>query len=276
MANHAKHKDEEPEPEQKPLKGRRLILEQATEDALSQLNRSTSGLALSGLSAGLDIGFSVLMMAVLMTLLTGQVSEVWREILVANMYPLGFMLVILGRSELFTEHTTLAMLPVLRGGTGAKQLLRLWGVVYGANIVGGAIFAFILSRLAGSMGMLESGALVELSARMTDHGWTDILLNATLAGWMMGLLAWLVAAARDTISQIVIIWIITASIGLAGLSHCIVGNVEVLSGMFSSEFSLGKYLNFLLPTTLGNSIGGAVFVAVIKYSHVSHSGDEEG
>ena len=91
----------------------------------------------------------------------------------------------------------------------------------------------------------------------------------------MGLLAWLVAAARETISQLFIIWLITAFIGIAHLHHCIVGNVEVLAGLFSGNFFFGEYLRFLGLATLGNIIGGVFFVAVLKFSHTVFSNKEE-
>lgn len=91
----------------------------------------------------------------------------------------------------------------------------------------------------------------------------------------MGLLAWLVAAARETISQIVIIWIITTCIGLAGLAHSIVGNIEASVGWIGGYISFGHYINFLVPVTLGNIIGGVFFVAILKFSHTSLSGKEE-
>ena len=63
------------------------------------------------------------------------------RLLVANMYAVGFIFVVLGRSELFTEQTTLAVLPVLGGRATVRELLRLWGVVYVANLIGAAAFA---------------------------------------------------------------------------------------------------------------------------------------
>ncbi|MEO9003839.1 MAG: formate/nitrite transporter family protein, partial [Ginsengibacter sp.] len=103
--------------EQKPQKSQQLILQHTEEAALTQINRSSKGLMLSAFSAGLDIGFSVLLMAVVLTLTKGIFPEPVVKFLVANMYPIGFIFVVLGRSELFTEHTTLAVLPVLQGLT---------------------------------------------------------------------------------------------------------------------------------------------------------------
>ena len=100
------------------------------------------------------------------------------------------------------------------------------------------------------------------------------MLAATLAGWLMGLLAWLVAASRETISQIVIIWIITASIGFANLPHCIVGNIEVATAWITGSVSFENYIQFLWSASAGNIIGGVLFVGILKFSHTVHSGKE--
>jgi formate/nitrite transporter FocA (FNT family) len=261
--------------EQKPQKSQQQILKHTEEAALTQLNRSPVGLMLSAFSAGLDIGFSVLLMAIVLTLFNGVFPDPVVEFLVANMYPIGFIFVVLGRSELFTEHTTLAVLPVLQGLASLKKLLRLWAIVYFSNIAGGLIFALILSYLSNSIHFLQGWSLDRLSTAVITHSWLTKVLTAALAGWLMGLLAWLVAAARETVSQIVIIWIITTCIGVAHLSHCIVGNIEVSAGLFNGSISFSQYFNFLVPVTLGNIIGGVFFVGILKYSHTALSGKEE-
>lgn len=271
----ARKKSSGEEVEMKPQKSQQLILKHTEEAALTQLNRSPLGLMLSGLSGGLDIGFSVLMMAVVLTLFKGVFPDPVVQFMVANMYPLGFMFVILGRSELFTEHTTLAVLPVLQGLAPIRKLLKLWTIVYFSNIIGGLIFTLILTYFANSLHFIQGWAFSKISIDITSHSWKDLILSAALAGWLMGLLAWLVAAARETVSQIIIIWIITTCIGLAGLAHSIVGNIEAAVGWMNGYISFGHYISFLLPVTFGNIIGGVFFVAILKYSHTSLSGKEE-
>ena len=92
-------------------------------------------------------------------------------------------------------------------------------------------------------------------------------------GWLMGLLSWMVVAARDTISQIAIVWIVTTTIGLCGLHHCVVGSVEVLGAVFTGQgVSVLDFGRFLLLASLGNAVGGSVFVALVKYGHANDSG----
>ena len=261
--------------EQKPQKSQRVILQHTEEAALTQLERSGKGLFLSGISAGLDIGFSVLLMCVILTMFTGVVNPHVVDFFVACSYPIGFMFVILGRSELFTEHTTLAILPVLQGLAPLKKLFRLWAIVYVSNIFGGIVFAGILSLFAKQFHFLQPWALAKIADRLLHYGWATTLLSAALAGWLMGLLAWLIAASRETISQIVLIFIVTASIGIIGLPHSIVGNIEVVTGIFTGDVSVAQYFNFIIPVTLGNALGGALFVGVIKFNHTLYSGEEK-
>lgn len=250
------------------------ILESEIEQGLKELERPTGGLLTSALSAGLDLGFSVLLMAVMMTLVGDELPAPVRDILVANMYAVGFIFVILGRSELFTEHTTLAVLPVLDGRARMGALARLWGLVYVANVAGAAVFAALAALIGPALGVVDPAAYGEIARHLVDHPWWVVLLSAVLAGWLMGLLSWLVAAGRDTMSQVFFVWLVTAGIGLAGLHHSIAGTVEVLAGVFAGQgIGLVDFGDFLLWTTLGNAFGGVIFVALVKYAHVKQSNE---
>lgn len=85
----------------------------------------------------------------------------------------------------------------------------------------------------------------------------------------MGLLSWLVAAVRDSISRIFFVWFITLLIGFTHLPHSIAGQIEMAAAVFATPIGLGAYGRFLLVATLGNAIGGVVFVALVKYGHVA-------
>jgi len=266
-----RHKEEEKGEE--PQKSYETILEQEIAAGLTELERRTPALLLSGLSAGLDVSLSLLLMAVMKTLTQGQ-PRVVSEILVAMMYAAGFLFVVLGRSELFTEHTTLAVLPVLDGRASLAQLGRLWGLIYVANQAGAAAFAAFLAFLGPRLGVIEPRVFGEIaSGLVAPPGWV-ILLSAVLAGWLMGLLTWLVAASRDTIGQIFIVSLVTTAIGIAHLHHAVVGTAEVLAGVFSGQGATWPdFGRFLLWATLGNILGGVFFVALIKFGHIRSSGD---
>ena len=168
-----------------PLKSYRTILKQQIVTGLVEHRRPTLALFLSSLSAGLDLGFSLLLMGVVGSLFTGE-PGVWRPILIANMYALGFILVILGRSELFTEHTTLAILPVLDGRSTLGELARVWGVVYGGNIIGAASLGALIGWFAPEFGIATADALAGIARKVVEPSWWAIFISGVLAGWLMG------------------------------------------------------------------------------------------
>ncbi|MDZ7808809.1 MAG: formate/nitrite transporter family protein [Gracilimonas sp.] len=246
------------------------VLESIIEKANNELNRDYVGLSMSSFSAGLDIGFGPLLMGVFLTLSASGFGELTTEILLATAYSVGFILVILGRSELFTEHTTLAVMPVIDGQASVKQLLKLWGIVYVGNIVGGLAFTGLAVLLMPGLGVVAPEAFETIGLKLVTNPLHWLLIAGIFAGWLMGLLAWLVTAAQETISRIFIIWIITATIGILHLPHSIAGNVEVLFGLFTStEIGFMDYFLFLVMATIGNILGGAIFVGLLKYGHVT-------
>lgn len=256
-------------PLEKSQKSYHTTLEQQMSEAEEQLDRSSLGLGLSSLTAGLDLGFSGFLMAVVLTLLSTVASAPIRELVAANAYTAGFIFVFIGRSELFTEHTTIAVLPVLAGRASIGRLLRVWGIVLTANLIGAAAFAGFIAYLGPELGVIDRTVFEEIAKPLLDHSWHVMFLSAILAGWLMGLLAWLTAAARDTMSQILLVWLTTLVIGLGKLHHSIAGTVEVLMAVFAGVGpGWGDWGWFLLWAVPGNAVGGTVLVAALKYGHI--------
>ncbi|RJP25655.1 MAG: formate/nitrite transporter family protein [Candidatus Abyssobacteria bacterium SURF_5] len=265
-----KEKDENMQDRQAdgPTKSYHLILEQKIEQGLAEFERSNSGLFLSALSAGLDLGFSVFLMAVLYSRFSGILTNEAIESLMAIVYSTGFLLVIFGRSELFTEHTALAVFPVLAGRSTIRSLLRVWMIIYMANLLGAAAFSLLLLAVGPSLNIIKEDAFVNLAESLIKPSWYIILLSGVVAGWLMGLVSWLVTAGKETIGQVFFVMLLTATIGFGKLHHCIVGSIEILPAVYLGlGVSFWQYLYTLLWMTFGNIIGGVFFVALIKYSH---------
>lgn len=255
---------------QGPLKSYRTILEEETQLAVEELERPTLGLLASGLVAGLGIGTSLLAMAAILTAGGGEPGGPGTAVLMASAYALGFVIVILGRTDLFTEYTTLAILPVLDGRSSLGRLARFWGLIYLSNLVGAALFAGVLAGLGSGMGVLEPWALGSIAHHLIRHPDLVILASAGLAGWLMGFLSWLIAAGRDTISQIFFVWLVAAAIGLGELHHVVIGTAEVLGGVFAGQgVGAVDVARFVLWTTVGNAVGGLVFAVLIRYSTIA-------
>lgn len=238
------------------------ILGTVIEDGRENLARANAGLALSGLAAGLNISFSALALAVVGAM-TGGVG------LVAMLfYPIGFLIVVLGRAQLFTENTVTPVTVVLTETSNFPNMLRFWAVVFASNILGTAIFAAAVTY--GNL--LDPAAfrlLLEEAAHNMEPGFWTLTLKAVFGGWLVALVAWLVAACKDTISQAFSIYVLSFLIPAAGLAHCVAGSAEVLMSVFAGETAFwGLISGFLAPATLGNTVGGVFLVTLLNYGQV--------
>ena len=248
----------------KPKSYASILVEQVI-DAKETFNRSLASLFTSAFTAGLEIGFSLFVILSAFALLSEVLPSHYAMTLASLLYPIGFIIVVIGQSLLFTEQTSLLSLPVLNGIEPLHKLLRLWGIVIAGNIVGGCLFAALMIGLGINMDLFSVADIDAYAQHVLNFKWWVIFGSSILAGWMMGVAAWLVTSARDTISRIVLVTLITGSIGFLGLHHSIVGNIEVFSAlMYGDSVSLASYLLFLIIVLVGNTIGGVVFVAILK------------
>lgn len=254
----------------------RNVLEREMENALEEINRPAKGVFLSGLSAGLNLSFGALFMAMALTFSGGFESKLVQQVILGSVSSIAFLFVVIGQTELFTAHSTMAILPVLDGRATLRGLGRVWGVTYVSNLTGCALFAGLITILGPAMGIIDADAFGTLASALLPYAWWVIFLSGVIAGWLMGLVTWLSAASQDTVSRILFVIIVTTVIGSGPFHHSILGTTEILSAMFLNQgVSLSEFAHFLLWTTSGNIVGGAVFVGLLNYGHVALAGDEQ-
>lgn len=254
----------------------RNILEREMESALKEINRPPKGVFLSGLSAGLNLSFGALLMAMALTFSGGFESKLIQQVTLGGVSSIAFLFVVIGQTELFTAHSTMAILPVLDGRATIGELGRVWSVTLAANLVGCALFAGLITLVGPPLGIVTADAFGTLASALLPYSWWVIFLSGVIAGWLMGLVTWLSAASRDTVSRILFVIIVTAVIGSGPFHHSILGTTEVLTAMFlGGDVTLAEYGHFLLWTTSGNIVGGAVFVGLLNYGHVALAGEKQ-
>lgn len=118
------------------------------------------------------------------------------------------------------------------------------------------------------MEIIKPEAYKHIAEKIPHYNSASLFGSAVFAGWLMGLLAWLISSTTETISKILLIILVTFVIGVTGLHHCIVGSVEMFAAMLSGNgISFSNYIYFISLAAPGNIIGGAVFVAALKVSH---------
>lgn len=231
----------------------------------SELRRPTSALAFSGLAAGLSMGFSFLMEG----LLRAQLPETkWAPLIAKFGYSLGFLIVILGRQQLFTENTLTPLLPVLeqRSWRVLLNMLRLWAAVFVANWIGTMAFAWFVSH-PSVIDESSRPALLEIGRKAMDQDFWTTLVKSVYAGWLIALLVWLLPFAEA--ARVWVIILMTYAIALGSFNHVIAGSVDTFYLVMMREKTFGQYLlGFMLPTFLGNVIGGIALVTALAHGQV--------
>lgn len=239
----------------------------------AELQRATASLFFSSLASGLAIGFSFLAGGYVMNL-TGDRGALAAA---AAVYPLGFILVIIARLELFTENTVVPVLPLLRrpGMRSFVRLLRVWGILLVGNLLGALIIAIVLARTPMIADHLHPH-LSALAEHATAGGFWRVTYQAVFAGWLIALLSWLLASTYQTGAQLVLIWLCTAPIAAFGFRHAIAGAVEAFYHAARGNAGWGTMLGeFIAPAVLGNAVGGVILVALLNYAQVAPEMESE-
>jgi formate/nitrite transporter FocA (FNT family) len=245
--------------------GVNVVYEAIRLEGEEELSRRAAALAWSGLAAGLSMGFSFISEALLMSHLPDQH---WRPLISKTGYCIGFLVVVLGRQQLFTENTLTVILPLLvRKSLGTfLNVLRLWAVVLSANLVGTFLFALFVAHSS----LLTSEVHNSLSAIGAAHlvaGFATVFVRAIFAGWLIALMVWLLPGAES--SRVIIIILLTYLIGLGHFTHIIAGSTTLFYLIAMHSLSWGAYfLHFFLPTLLGNILGGVSLVAALGHAQV--------
>ncbi len=243
-----------------------VVFETIRREGELELRRPVLSLASSGLAAGLSMGMSLAGEGLLRSLLP---DTKWRPLVDSAGYTLGFLIVVLGRQQLFTESTVTAILPLLDNPDKLQTLwrvVRLWLIVLVANLVGAAIFAWAAAH-SPIFSAENRAAFLAIGRDAAAPAFGAIVVRGIVAGWLIALMVWLLPAADQT--RLFVILIVTYIVGLGAFSHIIAGSVEVLYVVAAGHLSFVAYLGgYLLPVFLGNAIGGVALVSLLNYGQV--------
>lgn len=248
-----------------PLVSYRVMFDAEVKQAVAELSRPSGALVFSGIIAGISVGTSVMLAGAIASHAGDDLSELFIRLLYGNAYAIGFILAILGRTDLFTGYTTIAVFPVLTGDSRTIDLARLWSLIYAGNLLGGLVVAALVTIAGPPLGFLDIAAFTGWAHEQVAPQWWVVLVSAVLAGWLMGLLSWLIAGGRDTTSQFLFIWLIGLTIGVLGLHHVITGGIALMAAaMVDTEVVWSGIAHFFVWTTLGNAVGGIAFAFLVR------------
>ncbi|WP_254544177.1 formate/nitrite transporter family protein [Halomarina pelagica] len=238
------------------------IFQRVVASADDEVSSTTRELFFSGLAAGFAITLTFLLHAVL----TAAVPDDRTNLLPSLLYPVGFIYIIMGRYQLYTENTLPPVALTLTRILSVPSLLRVWGVVLVANFTGAALGAFVLAH-TGVMTPETATVAAEFASKAVETPWWDLFFKAVFAGWLVAGLVWLLHASRDTITRLVLVFTIFLSIPVADLYHVVVSACDAFYYVFHDGASVLLVLwHFVLPVLLGNTVGGVFLVALVNYA----------
>ena len=243
-----------------------LIHETIRAEGESELERRWWAIVLSGLAAGLSIGLSLIVQGEFHAFVS---DEAVRRLFAPLGYTVGFLVVVLGRQQLFTENTLAPILPLLhhRDRETLLSVLRLWALVLAANIAGTWAMAFVLAH-TGVFDPQVQSAFETIAHRTVEGRFMATFVRGVFAGWLIALMMWLLPAAKGSRGHIIVI--MTYVLALGEFSHIIAGSVDCAFMVQTGKASLSDYLFvFFIPTLLGNVVGGTTLVALLNYGQVA-------
>jgi formate/nitrite transporter FocA (FNT family) len=243
-----------------------MIYEVLRREGEGELNRPISSLWWSGVAAGLSISFSLLAQAALQSYLP---DAPWRPLITGFGYTVGFLIVVLARHQLFTENTITAVLPVASdlSWLNLARMGRLWAVVLVANFVGTLLAGLFFSFTPVLTPDIRS-AMFDIAHRTMQNTPIEMFCKGIGAGFLIAAMVWLLPSAKDSHFHVIIL--MTYLIAIGGFTHIIAGSLEGFMLVLNAQMgALDLVTKFMLPTLLGNIIGGTLLFSLISYGQVA-------
>jgi formate/nitrite transporter FocA (FNT family) len=230
-----------------------------------EMERPITSLWWSGVSAGLSISFSLLAQAILEMHLP---DTPWRLLIAGFGYCVGFLMVILGRQQLFTESTITAVLPVLSKVSWQSiwGMARMWLIVLIANLTG-TLFAAMFCTFTPVLPADLLAGMLKISSALLSLGWWNMAFRGVTSGFLIAAMVWMIPSAEN--AKFLVITLMTYLIAIGGFTHIVAGSMEAYMLVLNGEWEWWRMLGqFLLPVLLGNMIGGTALFALISYAQV--------
>ncbi len=243
-----------------------VIFETIRREGEHELSRPFSALWWSGIAAGLAISISVLSKGVLVSILP---DADWAAGITNLGYTVGFLIVILGRMQLFTENTITPILPLFLSPTRAtfNRTARLWGIVLAANLVGCAAAALVLVH-GNVLPDARFEGILAVSRHYAEATALQHFAWGIPAGFLIAALVWIMPRMQSA-GEIMMIVILTYVIGLGGMSHVVAGSTELFIVVLHGELGLfSAVVSGILPALFGNVLGGTGIFAALTYAQV--------
>lgn len=243
------------------------IYERATVEGHRRLSMPLGEQAATGFIAGVTIIFGLVALGSVEALIAPDLGQGVATVAGALAFGIGIVFLVVGRSELFSENFFDPVAAAIDEGGGAVwgRLLQLWASTFVLNLVGGGL----LVALVTVDGALPDGAaesLVHIAEDIAARGWEATLVRAILAGALITLLSYMLAACNSTTAQILVAFTVGFFLALGPFDHVVVSALHLLFGIWDSDtLHYGDLWRNLALATVGN-VGGGLFLITLTHS----------
>ncbi|MBX0302635.1 formate/nitrite transporter family protein [Haloarcula salinisoli] len=235
------------------------VFQRIVADADHEITSGARELFFSALAGGFAITITLLVYA-------SMVPKTESKILAAMLYPIGFIYIIIGGYQLYTENTLPPVALTLERLASIPALLRHWGIVAAGNFAGGAIGAIVLAY-GGVFSPEAATVAADLATKgVYETSNLELFFKGAFAGLIVAGVVWMNFAARDTITRLAVVYLAFLCIPLANLFHVVVSFTEAVYLMLVGDLGfLLAMTDFVIPVMLGNTVGGVVLVTIVNY-----------
>ena len=239
------------------------VFQRIVADADHEITSSVRELFFAALAGGFAITITLLVYA-------SMYPKTESSVVAALLYPIGFVYIIIGGYQLYTENTLPPVALTLERLASVPALFRHWSIVAAGNFAGGAIGAVVLAY--GGVFDPEAAAVAADLASTGVYETTrwELFFKGAFAGLIVAGVVWMNFAATDTISRLVVVYLAFLAIPLGNLFHVVVSFTESVYLILVGDLSLLLAMtDFVIPVLLGNTLGGVVLVTVVNYYQTS-------
>jgi formate-nitrite transporter family protein len=248
------------------------IYQQVARNARDELKRRSVSLAVSGFTGGTFMGFSALGVGIVLAML-GSGSGAF--LLSRMLYPLGFIVVMIGRSQLFTENTLYPVALIMAEKKEVWNTARLWAIVLPTNLLGALAFAGLVSLTHAAPDNVVA-AIAKLGVEGVQHPLGTVFWSAVVGGWMIATAAWMISGSHSITGSVALIWALTYVVGAGNFAHCIASSCEILTAVLTRQLPWSAYGKWLGPAVGGNVCGGVLMVTLLEYGQAIYGRAIEG
>ncbi|PSP56308.1 transport [Halobacteriales archaeon QS_1_67_19] len=243
------------------------IFERAVEEGRRRLDQSLLELTATSFIAGFTVVFGIVALGIVEALVEPFVGEA-AQVAGSLAFGAGLVFLVVGRAELFNENffDPAATAAEADGTWLVGPLVRLWGVTFAFNLVGGGLLVAVLS-VEGTLPGGTPAVLTHTAAEIVHRSAFAEFMKAIAGGALVALMSYMLAAANSDAARIALAYAVGVLLTLGPFDHVIVTVLHVLFGaLYGTEIGLGALAATAAVVSAGNVVGG---LGLVTLSHVA-------